>query len=887
MVDTASARAEDTFDLAQAATLSTTEVLTRLSTSLQGLSSTEATRRAALYGPNALFVRQVHPTLVLFRQLRNPILLLLLGAAVVSGFTGGATNALIIAVIVALSVGLGFFNEYRAEVAMTSLRSKIHHDAEVTRDGVTRLVPIAELVPGDLVGLSIGNVVPADLRLVSVDELECDEGVLTGESLPCAKTADADIDHEGASLPACAFMGTIVHQGSALGVVVSSGSRTAFGQIASGLSEHQAQTAFEAGLSRFSRFLFGVAGALTLAIFAINVALSRPLIDALLFSLAIAVGIAPEMMPAIVTVSLSAGSRALAEKHVLVKRLVAIEDLGNIEILFTDKTGTLTEGVITFERSLDPLGDSSTAPLLFGLICNESARGQNGAVGGNSLDRALWDAPDVSGASDLATAVSRYERLAILPFDHERQLVSVLVKGPSGQGLLITKGAPEVLLGKCVEVPDAAGEILKGLFSDGARVIAVASRDAGVASAVAPEDESELTLLGYLVFTDRPKKDAGTSIAQLQKLGIDVKIITGDNGLVAAKVCADIGLACQNVLSGADLDALTDDQLVAAIPTTTVFARISPDQKSRIVKVARRTGKDVAYLGDGVNDAVALHHADVGISVDSGTDVAKDAADVVLLDKDLSVLADGVMEGRRIFSNTMKYVLMATSSNFGNMFSAAGASIFLSFLPMLPTQILLNNLLYNAGQLVIPSDRVDPEALARPAQWDMSFIRRFMAVFGPVSSVFDFLTFWVMLSLLHASHVEFRSGWFVESIATQTLVIYVIRTRRIPFFKSKPSRLMMIVPTGAALVGAVLPYTGLAHLLGFSPLPGVFFLILFAMVAIYLLLVELAKARFYRLPISRSVAPPPTQTQRVTRQIRHRAARFIHVPSRHASHTRP
>jgi Mg2+-importing ATPase len=879
MANTASRQVEDTLDLAHASTLPATDLLTRLSSSLQGLSSSEAARRLDHFGPNALFVREVRPTLVLLRQLRNPILLLLLGAAVVSGFTGGATNAYIIAVIVALSVGLGFFNEYRAEVAMTSLRSKIHHDAEVTRDGVTRLVPVAELVPGDVVGLSIGNVVPADLRLLTVDELECDEGVLTGESLPCAKTVDATTDLDSMNQPGCAFMGTIVHQGSALGIVVSSGSRTAFGQIAAGLSERQAQTAFEAGLSRFSRFLFGVAGVLTLAIFAINVALSRPLIDALLFSLAIAVGIAPEMMPAIVTVSLSAGSRALVEKHVLVKRLVAIEDLGNIEILFTDKTGTLTEGVITFERSLDALGTTSTTPLLFGLICNESARGENGAVGGNSLDRALWDVAEVSNDGDLPTTVAKYERHAILPFDHERQLVSVLVKDPSGRGLLITKGAPEVLLRKCVRVPDGASQILERLFSEGARVIAVASRDAALTSAVAPESESELTLAGFLAFADRPKPDAGSSIAQLQKLGIEVKIITGDNGLVAAKVCADIGLACQNILTGVDLDALDDDQLVTAIPTTTVFARISPDQKSRIVKVARRTGKDVAYLGDGVNDAVALHHADVGISVDSGTDVAKDAADVVLLDKDLGVLAEGVMEGRRIFANTMKYVLMATSSNFGNMFSAAGASIFLSFLPMLPTQILLNNLLYNAGQLVIPSDRVDPEALARPAQWDMRFIRRFMSVFGPVSSIFDFLTFWVMLSLLHASDVEFRSGWFVESIATQTLVIYVIRTRRIPFFKSKPSTLMLIVPTGAALVGAVLPYTGLAHLLGFSPLPGVFFLLLFAMVAVYLLLVEVAKARFYQLPQSRPVAPPLTHAQRVTRQIRHRAAHFIHVPS--------
>ena len=377
-----------------------------------------------------------------------------------------------------------------------------------------------------------------------------------------------------------------------------------------------------------------------------------------------------------------------------------------------------------------------------------------------------------------------------------------------------------MVLDRCANVPDGARPALEALFSEGARVVAVATRPAeGMDGARPPTTSRDLTLVGFLTFADRPKADAGSSIAQLQRLGVEVKIITGDNGLVAAKVCSDIGFDCAGVLSGAEIESLDDDQLEAAIPTTTVFARISPDQKSRIIKVARRTGKDVAFLGDGVNDAVALHHADVGISVDSGTDVAKDAADVVLLDKDLGVLAEGVMEGRRIFANTMKYVLMATSSNFGNMFSAAGASVFLSFLPMLPSQILLNNLLYNTGQLVIPTDRVDPEALARPAAWDMKFIRRFMSVFGPVSSIFDFLTFWVMLSLLHAGHTEFRTGWFVESIATQTLVVYVIRTRRVPFFKSRPSLPMLLVPTGAALVGAILPYTGLAHLLGFTPLP--------------------------------------------------------------------
>jgi Mg2+-importing ATPase len=869
--------------MADAAGLAPGDVLARLRSGPDGLSCDEVAQRLRQFGPNALGTHRVRATTVLLRQIRNPILILLLGAALVSGLTGGGTNALIIGVIVALSVGLGFFNEYRAEKAMAALRAQIRQEAEVRRDGRASRVPVINLVPGDVVSLRVGVLVPADLRLLTVDELECDEGVLTGESMPTAKSVAAVVGHQPQDQPGCAFMGTIVHQGSALGVVVRTGARTAFGQIAAGLAEKHSQTAFEVGLSRFSRFLFAVAAVLTAFIFVVNVALSRPLIDALLFSLAIAVGIAPEMMPAIVTVSLSAGSKALAAKKVLVKRLVAIEDLGNIEILFTDKTGTLTEGVITFERALDASGRDSQRPLMLGLVCNEAAVTAGGTAGGNSLDRALWSAPGAAAGERAATAAGACQRLGILPFDHERQLVSVLVKDPDGQPLLIIKGAPEVILDRCVNVPDGARPALEALFSEGARVVAVATRSAKGLAALTAADEHGLALEGFLTFADRPKADAGSAIAQLERLGMKVKIITGDNGLVAAKVCSDIGFACAGILSGGDVELLDDDHLEAAILTTTVFARIGPDQKSRIVKVARRTGKDVAFLGDGVNDAVALHHADVGISVDSGTDVAKEAADVVLLEKDLGVLAEGVMEGRRIFNNTMKYVLMATSSNFGNMFSAAGASVFLSFLPMLPSQILLNNLLYNTGQLVIPTDRVDPEALARPAAWDMKFIRNFMAVFGPVSSIFDFATFWVMLALLHAGHTEFRTGWFVESIATQTLVVYVIRTRRVPFFKSRPSLPMLLVPTGAALVGAILPYTGLANVLGFTPLPTAFFLLLFAMVVVYLLLVELAKTRFYRaprgIPDARSSRPAAiTRTQRLERIIRRRASRFIRHP---------
>jgi Mg2+-importing ATPase len=829
--------------------------------------------RLQVFGPNALAVRRVSAFAVLVRQLRNPLLLLLLVAAGVSGLTGDPTDAAIIAAIVALSVGLGFVNEYRAANAVAALHRDLHHEALAWRDGAQVAVDVADLVPGDVVALRVGDIVPADLRLLDATQLECDEAVLTGESMPVPKgsavvaAGDSPLD-----LPACAFMGTVVHQGAGRGIVVSTGKATAFGRIAAGLSERQAETAFQVGLRGFSSLLVKVAGVLTVSIFVINVALSRPLIDALLFSLAIAIGITPQLLPAIVSVSLSSGSRTLARKRVLVKRLVTIEDLGNIEVLFTDKTGTLTEGAITFHEALDATGAPSTTSLLYALLCTETTMTAAGPVGGNALDLALVSAPEAAPLLSAADGLSAYERLGALPFDHERQLASVVTRSASAV-TLVTKGAPEAVLARCVDVPLEAAAELERLFSDGARVVAVAIREAPGMTAPTAADEQGLQLIGFLTFVDRPKPDAGAAVAQLALLGIAVKIITGDNGTVAAKVCRDIGIEVESVMTGSELDRLDDDALAATIPATTIFARVRPDQKSRLIKVARRTGVDVAFLGDGVNDAVALHAADVGISVDSATEVAKDAADIVLLDKDLAVLADGVREGRRIFANTLKYVLMATSSNFGNMFSAAGASLFLSFLPMLPSQILLNNLLYDVGQMAIPSDRVDPEVVARPAAWDIAFVRKFMAVFGPVSSVFDFLTFFVMLVILNAGHSEFRSGWFVESLATQTLVIFVIRTRRVPFLRSRPSRAMIALPITCAAIGAILPFTPLAHVLGFASLPLAFFLILLGMIATYLVLVELVKARFYAAQ-GRPHRAPPTDDERLHRHIHRRARRF-------------
>jgi Mg2+-importing ATPase len=725
---------------------------------------------------------------------------------------------------------------------------------------------VTTLVPGDVVQLSVGDVVPADLRLLRADGLECDESVLTGESLAVEKQAHACAPPESPlALPSGALMGTVVQSGSGTGIVVETDGETVFGKIAARLGERQPQTAFQTGLRGFSTMLVSVTLVLAVTILVVNLLLGHPVIESILFALSIAVGLTPQLLPAIVTVSLSTGARRLAHHKVVVKRLVAIEDLGDIDVLFTDKTGTLTEGQITFAAALDVEGRSSEEVLRDGLLCNESMVIDGQVIGGNQLDRTLWRAP---GAGAVATAGAI--RLDALPFDHERRLSSVLVQEDAGSRRVIVKGAPEAIMARSTAVPPHAYAVLAALFEQGSRVVAVATRAADSRSTLTLGDERDLRLEGFLTFLDPPKPDARDAVATLERLGVEVKVITGDNDVVARKVCADIGLRVLGTITGAELDELDEEQLAARLPHTTVFARATPEQKSRLIKAQRRLGADVGFMGDGVNDAVALHDADCGISVQTATDVARDAADIVLLDKDLGIIANGIAEGRRIFANTIKYVMMGTSSNFGNMFSAGGASLILSFLPMLPTQILLNNLLYDISEMTIPTDNVDETQLEKPAHWDIRMIRRFMMLFGPISSIFDFATFGIMIWVFNAHAPLFRSGWFVESLATQSLVIFAIRTRKVPFFHSRASKPLTVTTLVCVAVGALLPYSPAAHLLGFRPLPAVFFGFLVAMIITYLVLVEIGKVFFYRhLPSGTPLAAAVPH-----KRARHRASRW-------------
>jgi Mg2+-importing ATPase len=876
--------------VADAAARSGAEILQALGVRPDGgLTSAEVGDRQARNGLNAVATHRARLLPALLHQLASPLLGLLVAAAVASALVGERTGAVTIGIIVALSVGLGFVNEYRAEKAAEELHDQVHHRTVVLREGRREEVDVTALVPGDLVDLRLGDVVPADIRLLSATGLECDESVLTGESSPVTKGEDlVPAGTPLAELSGCALMGTVVSAGSGRGVVVATGARTEFGSVAVGLDSHPLDTQFQLGLRRFSLLLVRVAGALTSVILVINIVLGRPLLDAVLFSLAIAVGITPQLLPAVVSSSLAAGSHRMAQRKVLVKRLVCIEDLGDVDVLFTDKTGTLTEGRLDYRRVVPARGAASDAGkqdpagddvFRWGLLCTENAAVDGSpAVGGNPLDQALWAAPAASRSGGLGG----WTHHGVLPFDHDRRLVSVLVSDAAGSWFVVTKGAPEEVLARCRDVPAVARLALTAEFAAGNRVVAVGTRRVEPGHTLCPADERDLSLRGLLVFADPPKQSAAAALARLAGLGIAVKVVTGDNAVVARKVCADLGLGDVAVLTGADLAALDDPGLAAVLPRTTVFARVSPQDKARIVAVQRRTGGGVAFLGDGVNDALALHTADVGISVDSATDVAKDAADVILLAKDLDVLADGVTEGRRIFANTIKYVLMGTSSNFGNMASAAGASLFLSFLPMLPSQILLNNLLYDTSQLAIPTDGVDAEQVRRPAHWDIAFIRRFMLFFGPLSSLFDALTFVVLLTVLNAGPAEFRSGWFVESLATQTLVIFAVRTRRVPFFRSRPAMPLVLAALGVVTVGALLPATALARALGFAPLPAAFYLVLAGLVVGYLALIEVGKRIFYASAMRPAKAARPHDPHR---HLRRRAAYFSVSDARAADST--
>ncbi len=867
------------------------------STASGGLTSAEAAQRLRQDGPNALGSEgRRGPLAVLIGQFASPLVLILVAASAVSVVVGDRVEAGIILAIVAMSALLGFVQEARSEAAVAALQARLALRATVIRDGKQQEIPIHDVVRGDVVVLGAGDIVPADGRLLEANHLFIDESSLTGESAaslknPMAGDLDPDKDEDRAGL---AFFGTSVVSGTGTAVVTATGARTSYGTIAHRLAERAPETDFQHGVRAFSLLIGRVTLILVVGVVAINMARGRPLFDALLFSIALAVGLTPELLPAIVTLNLTRGARALTAHGVLVKRLPAIQNLGSVTVLCTDKTGTLTLGKLELVKAVgidkDDAGEASQALELAYLNSYFESSFQN------PLDTAvLASAPK---PDDLA----KYRKLAELPYDFNRRMLSVVVQRGSEPPLLVTKGAPEAVVVASSSVRedhtardihkaehDRLAKLVNGSSADGFRLVAVASRvlrpdeltglqdsapaasaeataakastsaakastsaakapapTAAVALADASRLERDLTFEGVILFSDPPKPDVGQAIADLANQGIALKIITGDNDLVARHVAELVGLKVDGVLTGDQMRKLTHPALVARAPRTTIFARVDPDQKLQVIRALRESGHVVGYMGDGINDAPALHVADVGISVDNATDVARSAADIILLEPSLAAISQGVTEGRRTFANTLKYIRMGTSSNFGNMISMAGAALVLPFLPMSPGQILLNNLIYDASQTAIPSDNVDPDVEAEPARWDVHAIERFMVVFGPVSSIFDYVTFGLLLLMLGNNEDSFHTGWFVESLFTQILVVLVIRTRMTPFWRSRPSKQLGAAIVAALAAAVIIPVSPLGSVIGFGALPWQFWLLVVAIVAAYLALVELTKYWFDR-----------------------------------------
>jgi Mg2+-importing ATPase len=750
-------------------------------------------------------------------------------------------DAGIIVAIVLMSVTLDFVQTYRSHRAIERLRDRVAPTATVLRDGKWQEIARRDVVPGDVIRLSAGDLVPADARLLTARDLYVQQAALTGESLPTEKEATEEEASTQADARNMVFLGTSIVSGTATAVVITTGARTAFGDIAARLAAQPEETAFDRGLRDFSLLLARTVFFLVLFLIIVSIAMHRNPLQWLLFAVALAVGLTPEFLPMITSVTLAKGAVAMAQKKVIVKHLSAIQNFGSIDVLCSDKTGTITTGNMVLDRSLDPFGQPSPRALALAYLNSKFETGVRSPLDTAILQRG---SPEAEAAG--------YEKRDEIPFDFERRRLSIVVER-GGELLLITKGSPEGIFpllsgyeaeGKVLPIDAEAlarcRKIYQELSSQGFRTIAVAYAKVDARPNYSVKDESNLVLAGFLTFADPPLPDAGESLAQLRRDGVEVKIITGDSELVTCHVCGLVGLDASKRVTGEQLNATSDSALGPVVEETTVFTRVSPAQKNRIVLALKHRGHVVGFMGDGINDAPSLHAADVGISVSSAVDVARDAADIILVEPGLGVLDNGIVEGRKAFGNVMKYLLMGTSSNFGNMFSMAGASLFLPFLPMLPTQILLNNFLYDLAQITIPTDRVDDEYLRKPQHWDIRLIRNFMLFIGPISSIFDFLTFYVLLHFFHADQVLFHTGWFVESLATQTLVLFVIRTARNPL-RSRPSVPLTTTALLIVAVGILLPFSRLARPLGFAPLPASYFGFLVAATITYLLLVEAGK----------------------------------------------
>ena len=814
-----------------------------------GLTTEEARRRLRLYGPNSMVHESRFAALLsFFGFFRNPLVVILIIASGVSLALGEHVGGLIILAIVLFSVLLNFLMEFQARHAVEDIQKQIALTAAVVRDGREQELPIAELVPGDVVRLNAGDLVPADARLLEVKDLHVRESVLTGESLPVEKTvADLPKEKHGvADASNSVFLGTAVQTGIGTAVIVRTGKDTACGEIANRLAMRPPETEFGRGIRQFGMMLTWVTMGLVLFVLLVNIIFHRPVLESFLFSVALAVGMTPEMMPMIITVTLAQGARRMTKKKVLVKQLSAIEDFGSVDILCTDKTGTLTEGEIVLDRHVDFQGKDNDNVLQLIYLNSHFEAGIK-----SPLDDAILkhEAPSIAG----------YDKVDEIPFDFNRKRLSVVVQHADGN-LLITKGEAESVFAICDSVMidgvpqpfDAtrraeAESTLKKLSADGFRALGVATLKVEKKDAYTIAAEHAMTLVGFAAFLDPPKEGVLAVLKALKQNGISVVVMTGDNQYVTQKITHDVGLDADRVLVGNQLDAMDDAAVAYQAENGAIFARVSPEQKNRVILALKTRGHVVGYMGDGINDAPSLHTADVGISVMNGVNVAKDAAKIILLEKDLAVINEGVLEGRRSFANIMKYIIMGTSSNFGNMFSMAAASLFLPFLPMLPSQILLNNFLYDVSQVSIPSDNVDAATVQKPKRWQIGFIRQFMAIIGPISSIYDFLTFGVLLWVFHASTNEslFHTGWFVESLATQTLVVFVIRTAANPL-KSRPSRPLLISVLAIVTLATVLPYTPLGKLLRFTPLPMSLLAAIAFLAVTYLIVVQFVKTWFYR-----------------------------------------